>query len=109
MVQFRRSKKFGPFRFTLSQRGLSAGVGGGLFRIGRGADGKVRRTVRIPGTGIYDVKVVGSGKQRSTPARQSDSSAELAAPIPPAGWYPDPSGEPRHRYWDGQQWTDSFA
>jgi Domain of unknown function (DUF4352)/Protein of unknown function (DUF2510) len=21
------------------------------------------------------------------------------------GWYPDPSGAPRQRYWDGQQWT----
>lgn len=23
----------------------------------------------------------------------------------PAGWYPDPSGVPGQRYWDGQQWT----
>ena len=21
------------------------------------------------------------------------------------GWYPDPSGAPRQRYWDGHQWT----
>lgn len=21
------------------------------------------------------------------------------------GWHPDPSGEPRERYWDGEQWT----
>lgn len=21
------------------------------------------------------------------------------------GWYPDPSGEPQERYWDGEQWT----
>jgi hypothetical protein len=24
----------------------------------------------------------------------------------PAGWYPDPSGQHRHRYWDGQRWTE---
>lgn len=27
----------------------------------------------------------------------------------PAGWYPDPSGAPGQRYWDGQQWTDHAA
>ncbi|GAA5018241.1 hypothetical protein GCM10023258_04930 [Terrabacter aeriphilus] len=24
----------------------------------------------------------------------------------PAGWYPDPEGKPRSRYWDGDGWTD---
>jgi hypothetical protein len=28
---------------------------------------------------------------------------------PAAGWYPDPSGAPNRRYWDGQSWTDHFA
>jgi hypothetical protein len=27
-------------------------------------------------------------------------------PLPPAGWYADPSGGPGHRYWDGQRWTE---
>lgn len=22
------------------------------------------------------------------------------------GWYPDPEGEPKERYWDGRGWTD---
>src|SRR5215212_4621871 len=26
-------------------------------------------------------------------------------PAPPPGWYPDPSGAPQQRWWDGQQWT----
>ena len=28
---------------------------------------------------------------------------------PPAGWYPDPSGQPGQRYCDGQRWTEHFA
>jgi uncharacterized protein DUF4236 len=64
MVQFRRSKKAGPFRFTVSQRGLSSSIGGGLFRVGLGADRKIRRTIRIPGTGIYDTKVISGTRRR---------------------------------------------
>ncbi|MFC5824336.1 DUF2510 domain-containing protein [Nonomuraea insulae] len=26
----------------------------------------------------------------------------------PAGWYPDPYGEPQLRWWDGNQWTDAL-
>ncbi len=33
----------------------------------------------------------------------------VAGAAPPAGWYPDPQGQPRHRYWDGQRWTDHFT
>jgi hypothetical protein len=29
----------------------------------------------------------------------------MSAPPPPPGWYPDPSGAPGHRYWDGSAWT----
>lgn len=25
---------------------------------------------------------------------------------PPAGWYPDPYGQPMTRYWDGNMWTE---
>ena len=35
----------------------------------------------------------------------------MAPPVlPPAGWYPDPGGEPgRQRYWDGSVWTDHLS
>lgn len=29
----------------------------------------------------------------------------MTAPMPPAGWYPDPSGAPGQRYFDGVKWT----
>jgi uncharacterized RDD family membrane protein YckC len=32
-----------------------------------------------------------------------------APPLPPANWYPDPSGHARLRYWDGSRWTDHTA
>ena len=30
------------------------------------------------------------------------------APIP-AGWYPDPHGNPQQRWWDGDAWTSDVA
>ena len=44
-LMFRRSKSFGPFRLTLSKRGLGVSAGAGPLRIGRGATG--RRTVSV--------------------------------------------------------------
>jgi putative membrane protein len=29
----------------------------------------------------------------------------LSPSSPAGGWYPDPTGRHRHRYWDGQKWT----
>jgi len=44
-----------------------------------------------------------------TRAPSSPSPAVAAPPReaggPPAGWYPDPQGEARLRYWDGSGWT----
>ena len=27
-------------------------------------------------------------------------------PLPPAGWYPDPAGSGRQRWWDGKAWSE---
>jgi Protein of unknown function (DUF4236) len=56
--QFRKSKTSGPFRFTFGKRGVSTSIGFGPFRISLGSDKKIRRTIRIPGTGLYETKVV---------------------------------------------------
>ncbi len=32
-----------------------------------------------------------------------------ATPIVPAGWYPDHTGEPRFRWWDGARWTEHVS
>lgn len=101
MVGFRKSKKVGPFRFTLSKRGISTSAGAGPLRVGRGADGKYRRTWRLPGTGLYDTKVIGGGQQQP-----HSHPAAAASSAPGAGWYPDPAGG-GSRYWDGVMWHDA--
>lgn len=40
----------------------------------------------------------------ATPAIPA-APARPTAPIAPAGWYPDPQGQARLRYWDGRAWT----
>ncbi|MCZ9634597.1 DUF4236 domain-containing protein [Rhodococcus sp. BH5] len=70
MTNFRKSKKFGGVRITASKGGLGISAGAGPLRVGRGANGKVRRTVRVPGIGISDTKVIGdkkSSKKSATP------------------------------------------
>lgn len=65
MANFRRSKKIGPFRITASKSGLGVSAGAGPFRVSRSAKGRYSRTMRIPGTGIYDTKSIESGAGRS--------------------------------------------
>ncbi len=46
-LMFRKSRKVGPFRFTLSHRGVSGSVGAGPVRVGRSTTGRRSRSVRI--------------------------------------------------------------
>ena len=39
--------------------------------------------------------------------RRRESGARPAGP--PPGWYADPSGARRWRFWDGERWTDDFS
>lgn len=45
----------------------------------------------------------------SVGAGAADAGAAGAGGGPPAGWYPDPQGESRLRYWDGAAWTDQTS
>ncbi len=51
------------------------------------------------------------GASDPAPAAAPPVSAGVAGPppAPPAGWYADPAGGSRHRYWDGQRWTERTA
>jgi len=93
--------------------GLSTSVGGGPLRFSRGADGKLRRTIRVPGVGLYDTKVIGQhsklrageASQDTTYSTREDADVEM----PPRGWDADAAGAHASRYWDGQQWTEATA
>ena len=42
------------------------------------------------------------------PVVNAGSSSPSVPALPPAGWYPDPTGDPQaERYFDGRQWTPS--
>jgi hypothetical protein len=59
--RFRKTKSFGPLRLSLTRRGVGASIGFGPLRYSLGPDGKIRRTRRIPGTGVYDTEVLNEG------------------------------------------------
>lgn len=73
-VRFRRSKKFGPFRITATGSGFSLSTGVKGFRMSANTRGEVRRTIRIPGTGLYDTKLIGSIPSLVGPASSSGST-----------------------------------
>lgn len=61
--RFRKSIKLpGGFRLNISKSGVGASWGVKGFRVTETADGKVRKTVSIPGTGISHVEELGKKK-----------------------------------------------
>ena len=53
---FRKAKTFGPFRFTLSRRGVSGSVGAKGVRLTKRADGRTQRTITVGKTGWRNTK-----------------------------------------------------
>jgi hypothetical protein len=51
------------------------------------------------------------GGERTASPQEPATTAAPPPPPPsvPAGWYPDPNGQPLQRYWDGTQWTEHTA
>ena len=124
----RRSKMFGPFRITATKSGLGISAGGPFGRMSVNTRGEVRKTVRVPGVGIYKTeKVAQLGEphpphvglppvdpphvDHPRPVAEVEHShpAAMAAPAPPAAWYPDPRDERSWRWWDGTDWTAHTA
>lgn len=101
-IRYRKSIGLGGgIRLNLSKSGigLSAGIPG--LRYSVNSKGQRRRSVGIPGTGIYSVSTSGSGRRRSqTAARRSPA----AAPVDPRRVLPKPglfAGAAEKRYHEG--------
>jgi hypothetical protein len=112
------SQAFGIFLAVLASIAILVG---GWF-----AERRPAQTVTLgggaPAGGGYGPPPVGpgAGAAAQPPAQQPAYSpppaapppAQAAPPPPPGGtpdWYPDPRGEKRLRYFDGNQWTDHVA
>nr|DAE08471.1 MAG TPA: Protein of unknown function (DUF4236) [Siphoviridae sp. ctD2Q91] len=54
--RYRKSFKLGPLRINLSKSGIGYSVGNKFYRVTKKADGGMRTTATLPGTGISDVK-----------------------------------------------------
>jgi hypothetical protein len=55
------------------------------------------------GIRAWAVSIENRAAKQRTSAQPVVPTSGLTAPRP--GWYPDPSGVPGQRYWNGQQWT----
>lgn len=113
--RLRRSIKFGPFRFTLSNSTVSASVGSPLARVSINTRGQVRTTTRVPGMGLYNTELLNPKATKNSGAETS--KIELApnefvvsnhsgsrADFPAKGWFQDPLGGEQLRLWDGLHW-----
>lgn len=76
-VRFRKSKKIGPLRVTLSKSGVSTSIGTKGARVTRRADGRVQTTASIPGTGVSYTKVHRKTSQVSQANHQPEKRAFL--------------------------------
>jgi hypothetical protein len=73
--------------------GAFIGLVGGLAALAAGTIGALRPEPAA-------TQPVAGAAATQEPTRQTTALA-------PAGWYPDPSGQARERYWDGHSWTES--
>ena len=64
--RIKKSIKAGPVRVNFSKSGVGYSVGGKGFRVTKKANGGVRTTASIPGTGISYVSESGSGKRKAS-------------------------------------------
>jgi len=97
-LRFRRSAKLGPFRITATKRGLSTSFGVRGARVGINSRGQVRRTIGLPGTGIYDTEII-NPSTGSHVTHHAAAPASAASPAPGVPSTPSPpSAPPRHQW-----------
>lgn len=92
-LRFRKSKKVGPFRVNISQKGVGWSVGVPGLRYTKKAGGGSRVTASVPGTGISYVKESGGSNQRKKPRIAEGNTAKLNAAKASASRMPVPSPE----------------
>ena len=92
-LRFRKSKKVGPFRVNISQKGVGWSVGVPGLRYTKKAGGGSRVTASVPGTGLSYVKESGGSNQRKKPRIAEGNTAKLNAAKPSASRMPVPSPE----------------
>src|SRR2546428_12484632 len=83
--RFRRVFGAGPFRWTLSKRGVGASVGLGGVRFGVSPDGRRYMSFGLPGTGLYWIKYFGEAIREQQPGMGTAPS-----PLPPSMTAPGP-------------------
>ena len=79
--------------------------------------------VRVAGASTMSMNITAKGRETKNtvrlldaigtdlatrPAAAAGSAPQMPGPAAPAGWFPDPEGTSRQRYWDGQQWTGHY-
>ena len=92
-LRFRKSKKVGPFRVNISQKGVGWSVGVPGLRYTKKAGGGSRVTASVPGTGLSYVKESSGSNQRKKPRIAEGNTAKLNAAKPSASRMPVPSPE----------------
>jgi hypothetical protein len=98
--------------------GSSGGVAGWPpVAVGSGGSGGPGGSAGSGGSGGSWWPASSAGDGRAWTATGPAAAPAQAAPVgspgpvggPPAGWYPDPAGHNRWRWWDGQRWTDHVS
>jgi hypothetical protein len=84
--RFRRSAKFGPFRLTATTSGLAASVGAPGARVSVNTKGQVRRTVGIPGSGLYDTELVNPREPIAAQAPADSRRGRAESPLERRTW-----------------------
>jgi hypothetical protein len=83
--RFRKSKKLGPFRFTMSNSGISSSVGGKGFRYTKRADGKTQISVGIPGSGLYYTETIKQNSSNAASGTNGNSASSNSRQVAQGG------------------------